>query len=60
MDSEAALDVDREPTPRQRAIDAATSGRPELAQAWALITIGDELKLIRLEQRRQARTVTRG
>lgn len=60
MGDGAPPDVDREPTPRERAFDAATSGRPELAQAWALIAIGDELKLIRTEQRRQARTVTRG
>jgi hypothetical protein len=48
--------------PRERAVEAATSGRPELAQAWALIAIGDELKAIRQEQQRQARrvTVTRG
>ena len=31
----------------------ATSGRPELAQAWALIGILDEVKAIRVEQRRQ-------
>ena len=46
--------------PRERAVEAATSGRPELAQAWALIGIFDELKAIRLEQHRQARRVTRG
>lgn len=60
MDSEAPPDVDREPTPRERAFDAAVSGRPELAQAWALIAIGDEPKLMRREQTRQARTVSRG
>lgn len=49
-----------EQTPRDRAVEAATSGRPELAQAWALIAIGDELKAIRLEQHRQARRVSRG
>lgn len=47
-------------TPREQATEAATSGRSELAQAWALIAIGDELKAIRLEQQRQARRVTRG
>jgi hypothetical protein len=47
--------------PRERAVEAATSGRPELAQAWALIAIGDELKAIRQEQHRQARQrVSRG
>lgn len=49
-----------EPAPRGKAVEAATSGRPELAQAWALIGILDEVKAIRIEQRRQARTVTRG
>lgn len=46
--------------PRAEAVEAARSGRPELAQAWALIGILDEVKAIRIEQRRQARTVTRG
>ena len=41
--------------PRTWAADAAKSGRPELAQAWALIAIGDELKMIRQEMHRQAR-----
>lgn len=41
---------------RERAVDAATSGRPELAQAWALIGIYDELRTIRQEMHRQART----
>lgn len=50
-----------EPQPRERAVEAALSGRPELAQAWALIAIGDELKTIRQEQHRQARArVSRG
>lgn len=52
--------ADEEMAPRGKAVEAATSGRPELAQAWALIGILDEVKAIRLEQRRQARTVTRG
>lgn len=51
MDDEVNL---RE-TSRERAVEAATSGRPELAQAWALIGIYDELKTIRQEIHRQAR-----
>ncbi len=50
-----------EPTPRDRAIDAASSGRPQLAQAWALVALGDEVRQIRQEMHRQARSrVTRG
>jgi hypothetical protein len=44
---------------RERAADATTSRRPELAQAWALIGIFDELKTIRQEMHRQARAGTR-
>jgi hypothetical protein len=48
-----------EMAPRGKAVEAATSGRPELAQAWALIAIFDELKAMRLEQHRQARAGAR-
>lgn len=41
--------------PRVEAVEAVKSGRPELAQAWALIGIFDELKAIRQEIHRQAR-----
>lgn len=60
MIDEAARTDPEGPSARERAADAATSGRPELAQAWALIAIGDELKLIRQEMHRQARRATRG
>lgn len=50
----------RGPDARAKAVEAAESGRPELAQAWALIAIGDELKAIRQEYHRQARRATRG
>lgn len=49
------MDSQREPTPIERAVDAVTSGRPEVAQAWALIAIADEVKQIRQEVHRQAR-----
>jgi hypothetical protein len=60
MSSDPVPDADPGPSARQQAVEAATSGRPELAQAWALIAIGDELKTMRQEQYRQARRATRG
>jgi hypothetical protein len=48
-----------EPTALDRAADAAASGRPELAQAWALIAIAEEVKQIRQEMHRAARSRVR-
>lgn len=54
-----ADEIQLKPDPRAQAVEAATSGRPELAQAWALIALGDELKQIRQEFHRQARAGVR-
>jgi hypothetical protein len=50
--------ADEEMAPRAKAVEAATSGRPELAQAWALISIADDVAAIRRDvewQRRHGR-----
>ena len=62
--ADEAVELTPEPSPRARAVEAATSGRPELAQAWALISIADDVAALRREaewQRRHGpRTATRG
>jgi hypothetical protein len=61
-DEPAEVDPDG-PTARQRARDAAVSGRPEVSQAWSLISIAEDLAALRREaewQRRHGRGASRG
>lgn len=46
--------------PRERAVEAAVSGRPELAQAWALIGLLDEVAQIGRDLRHAQRAARRG
>jgi hypothetical protein len=48
-----------DPTSLQRAEDAAVSGRPEVAQAWALIAIAKDVAAIRAELQHQRRNASR-
>jgi len=51
---------ERDKTPRERAADAVRSGRPEQAQAWALLSIADDLAHIRRAMEHATRRAVRG